>query len=150
MYDYLMLDKNLLPHRPGRIVGVCNGIGYEIRVSEATQLTDVYKGPTRPIFLRSRMDTNSGVFTHYGFATLKEREVFDALVKVKSVGWDTALKILALGWEDVIQFAATGKADEFLKVKGIGAKAAARLIDSKEAKQLIALEKTLLPKTATD
>ncbi len=147
MYDYLMLDKNLLPHRPGRIIGVCNSIGYEIRVSEATQLVDVYKGTTRPIFLRSRMDTNSGVFTHYGFTSLKEREVFDALITVKSVGWDTALKILALGWDVVIQLAAKGDVVEFQKVKGIGGKAAARLID---CKRLIALEKTLLPKTALD
>lgn len=150
MYDYLMLKKTLMVRRPGRILGVTEGIGYEVRVSAMTEEADRESSLTRPVFLRSRMDTNSGVFTHYGFLTLKEREVFDALVKVKSVGWDTALKILGMGWDCVIQFAAAGKADEFLKVKGIGAKAAARLVDAKEAKQLIALEKTLLPKTTVD
>ncbi len=148
MYDYLMLSRNLLPARPGCILGINAGIGYEIRVSAMTEEADRTTGEIRPIFLRSRMDTNSGAFRHYGFISMDEREVFDALVTVKSVGWDTALKILGIGWDVVLQFAAKGDVDEFKKIKGIGPKAAVRLIESTAL--LALLEKKLLPKSATD
>lgn len=145
MFDYLMLQRNLLPARPGRLLGVNAGIGYEIRVSAMAEEADRESGATRPVFLRSRTDTNNGVTTHYGFLSMKEREVFDALVRVKGVGWDTALKILSIGWDVVLQFAQKGDAAEFLKIKGIGPKAAERIVEDKGLKKL----KLLMPKEKT-
>ena len=86
----------------------------------------------------------------YGFATPREREMFNTLMTVQGVGAKVALAILsALSSDQIMQ--AIGAADQaaFKRASGVGGKLAQRIVtELKDKVAAFAVAGAMLPKTA--
>ena len=86
----------------------------------------------------------------YGFATAREREMFNTLMTVQGVGAKVALAILsALSSDQIMQ--AIGAADQaaFKRASGVGGKLAQRIVtELKDKVAAFAVAGAMLPKTA--
>ena len=100
---------------PQRVVLDVQGVGYDIEIPLSTfyQLAEV-KGPT---VLHTHFVIRQDAQLLYGFATIVERELFRALIKVNGVGPKTALAVLS-GLE-VIDFIAAVNAENKKTLSGI-------------------------------
>lgn len=102
------------------------GVGYQMTISLNT-FTAIQGRESAKLYVREviREDTHD----LYGFSTREERTLFDALISVNGVGGQTARMILSAfspaELADVIQSEQVGMLKQ---VKGIGPKAAARII----------------------
>ncbi|PWJ42331.1 Holliday junction branch migration protein RuvA [Sediminitomix flava] len=123
---YYYLKGKLTLKAPTFIVLDVGGIGYEIFVSLNTssslQENNEYKLYT---YFHVKEDQQS----LFGFTTLLEKELFEALISVSGIGPSTALAVLSsMNPEEVIQAILGEDLKSIQSVKGIGAKTAKRLI----------------------
>ena len=100
---------------PQRVVLDVQGVGYDIEIPLSTfyQLAEI-KGST---VLHTHFVIRQDAQLLYGFATIVERELFRALIKVNGVGPKTALAVLS-GLE-VIDFIAAVNAENKKTLSGI-------------------------------
>ena len=124
MYDFLEGRVDRLS--PTELVLQVGGVGYVLHISLHT-------------FERIKAEKELKIYTHlvvredshslYGFANLNERELFLKLISVNGVGTATARMVLsALNVDEVISAITNGNVGMLKSVKGIGPKAAQRLI----------------------
>ena len=124
MYEYIR--GNIADISPASIVIEAGGIGYFVNISLNTYSQLSGKKETR-LFLHLIVREDAHLL--YGFADLKERELFRNLISVNGVGASTAIMMLSSLTADEIQLAVTTENVAVLKaVKGIGAKTAQRII----------------------
>ncbi|MFY0644069.1 MAG: Holliday junction branch migration protein RuvA [Bacteroidia bacterium] len=124
MYDFL--EGKIDRITPTDLVLDVNGVGYALHISlitferiKSSQELKIY------VHLVVREDSHS----LYGFATTNERELFLKLISVNGVGTATARMVLsALNVDEVIGAITNGNVGLLKSVKGIGPKAAQRLI----------------------
>lgn len=103
----------------------CGGIGYYINVSTNT-IQHLEKGEQK-IFIR--MVVREDGITLYGFASLKEREVFDKLITVQKVGPKAAMSLLCVFSADEIIMAIIMQDHKALtKASGVGNKMAEQIV----------------------
>lgn len=118
--------KLLEKQAPELLVDV-NGVGYEIQAP----MTTIYQLPA--------LGDNVELFTHlvvredahllFGFATLRDRAMFRALIKVNGVGPKLALTILSgMDVDDFVRCVRDGDAAGLVKLPGVGKKTAERLL----------------------
>lgn len=104
-----------------------NGVGYEIQAP----MTTIYQLPA--------LGENVELFTHlivredahllFGFATLQDRAMFRALIKVNGVGPKLALTILSgMDVADFVRCVRDDNAAGLVKLPGVGKKTAERLL----------------------
>jgi holliday junction DNA helicase RuvA len=121
------LAGTLLERGVGRVIVDCGGVGYDVAVSNPTLAT--LPEPPAPVVLRVFTHVGEGIFALFGFATALERELFDLLISVSSVGPTTAMGVLsgapALELASAI---ARGDAPALVRIRGIGKKTADRLV----------------------
>ncbi len=103
------------------------GVGYEIEIP----LSSCYllAEQTNPVTIFTHLVVRDDAHLLFGFATLDERELFRALIKVNSVGPKLALGILS--GLDAESFARTVHANDvrtLTSLPGVGKKTAERLI----------------------
>ncbi len=124
MYDFLEGKVDRIT--PTELVLQVGGIGYSLHISLNT-------------FEQIKSNSELKIFTHlvvredshslYGFSSLNERELFLKLISVNGVGTATARMVLsALNVDEVISAISNGNVGMLKSVKGIGPKAAQRLI----------------------
>jgi len=122
------LRGTLVDKEPGAVVVECAGVGYDVGVSNATfaALPEVGDEVTLRVFTHAQENR----IALYGFATARERELFDFLITVKNVGPATALAILsgASSPEALARLIAAGDVLGLVKIKGIGKKTAELLV----------------------
>ncbi|MCC6913692.1 MAG: Holliday junction branch migration protein RuvA [Rhodospirillaceae bacterium] len=87
----------------------------------------------------------------YGFATGREREMFNTLMTVQGVGAKVALAILsALSSEQIVQAIGAGDQAAFKRANGVGGKLAQRIVvELKDKLAAFAVAGAMLPKAAT-
>ncbi len=120
--DYLMIDVNGF----GMKVNIPSRTATELRVGEQTTILTT---------LIVREDS----MTLYGFSEQAEREVFDLLLSVSSIGPRIALAVLStLTAPEVERAVATGDDKAFTKVSGIGPKGARRIVLELAGKLILA------------
>lgn len=124
MYDFLEGKVDRIS--PTEVILNVSGIGYQIHISlntyEAIKTVDSLKIYTHLVV---REDSHS----LYGFYSLEERELFLKLISVNGIGTATARMVLsALGVNEVISAITNGNVGLLKSVKGIGPKAAQRII----------------------
>ncbi|HET8711856.1 MAG TPA: Holliday junction branch migration protein RuvA [Spongiibacteraceae bacterium] len=118
--------KLLEKQAPELLVDV-NGVGYEIQAP----MTTIYQLPA--------LGDNVELFTHlvvredahllFGFATLQDRALFRALIKVNGVGPKMALTILSgMDVNDFVRCVRDGDTAGLVKLPGVGKKTAERLL----------------------
>lgn len=121
------LHGKLLEKNPPQILIDVSGVGYEVDVPMSTfcNLPEVGGELTLHTHFVVREDAE----LLYGFATLAERAVFRALIKISGVGPKIALALLSGITIDQLKDAVDrGETGLLTKVPGIGKKTAERLV----------------------
>lgn len=121
------LHGKLLEKNPPQILIDVSGVGYEVDVQMSTfcNLPEVGGELTLHTHFVVREDAQ----LLYGFATLAERAVFRALIKISGVGPKIALALLSGITVDQLKDAVDrGETGLLTKVPGIGKKTAERLV----------------------
>jgi holliday junction DNA helicase RuvA len=107
------------------------GIGYLVHISLYTYSAIKDQSEVRlytHVVIKNESQASS-LFSIYGFADEKERNLFLDLVSVSGVGNSTAQLILSsFSPDELISVIASGNAPQLQKVKGIGQKTAQRVI----------------------
>jgi Holliday junction DNA helicase RuvA len=117
---------------PERIVVEVGGVGYDVHVSLAT-----FAELERRLQDRGDGEVELAVHTHvreeqlalYGFATEREKELFERLITVSGIGPRLAQVILSgLPAADLLQAIAAGDLVRLTRVPGVGKKTAERMV----------------------
>lgn len=126
MYDFLRGRVASLDAQ-GRLSLEVQGVGYLVRVSEATRRRIALDGS--PVTLFVRLIVREDDWQLVGFADPGERAAFDLLTGVQQVGPQAALAILsALGVDGLRRALLARDAQALRAVKGIGPKLAERIV----------------------
>ena len=113
-------DNNLL-------VINCNGVGFELIVSETTNFEVGEVGDTAKV--HTYMAVREDAITLFGFATLEEKQTFLKLINVSGIGGKVAIAILsAMPVVNLIDAIVTENVRMLSSIKGLGKKTAERLI----------------------
>lgn len=105
----------------------CNGIGYEVAVSNTT-LTKIRTGSPY-ICLYTYMSVREDGISLYGFYTKEEKNMFLKLITISGVGPKAALGILSgIEINDLMSAILSADIKRLSKVKGIGKKTAERIV----------------------
>lgn len=121
------LSGTLLEKNPPAILVNVQGLGYEVDVPMST----FYGLPEvgQPVELHIHFVVREDAQLLYGFATILERSLFRALLKVNGVGAKVALSILSgMNAEEFFSCVAKKDAVALTRVPGIGKKTAERLL----------------------
>lgn len=124
MYDFL--EGKIERMSPTETVVNVNGIGYLVHISLNTFEEIKHKESLR---LFTHLVVREDSHSLYGFSNTEERDLFLKLIAVNGVGTATARMILsALTVQEVISAITNSNITMLKSVKGIGPKAAQRLI----------------------
>ena len=105
----------------------CNGVGFELNVSETTIFELPNKGELATIY--TYMAGREDAINLFGFATKEEKDVFLKLISVSGIGGKMAIAILsAMPVSDLIMAIASENIKLLSSVKGLGKKTAERLV----------------------
>ncbi len=118
-----MLDRSA----KGEVVLEVHGVGYRVMVAPRTLAA---LGPAgSEILLHTHLHVREDALTLYGFATLQERDCFEALIGARGVGPALALAILSVHPPaELHRVLSEGDIDALTVVPGVGRKTAARLL----------------------
>ncbi|HKA89032.1 MAG TPA: Holliday junction branch migration protein RuvA [Haliangiales bacterium] len=110
------------------VVVECAGVGYDVAVSSTTLAALPPTG--EEVVLRVYTHASENRVALYGFASPRERELFDLLITVKNVGPATALAILSgvPSPDALARMIAAGDLAGLVKIKGVGKKTAELLV----------------------
>ena len=117
----------LIEKRPPRLLVECAGVGYDVEAP----MTTIWALPelNQEVVLHTHLLVREDAHSLYAFATLAERELFQALLKVSGVGAKMALAVLSGMQVDEFALAVQrGDATRLTTLPGIGKKTAERLI----------------------
>jgi Holliday junction DNA helicase RuvA len=118
--------KLLEKQAPELLVDV-NGVGYEIHAP----MTTIYQLPAlgEQVELHTHLIVREDAHLLFGFASLQDRALFRALIKVNGVGPKLALTILSgMDVNDFVRCVRDGDTAGLVKLPGVGKKTAERLL----------------------
>lgn len=118
----ILLDKKA----PDLLIDVA-GVGYEVLAPMST----FYDLPAtgQGVILHTHLVVREDAHSLYGFLTLKERQLFRALIKVTGVGPKVALAILSgVPADEFVRLIQQDDIKSLTKIPGIGKKTAERLV----------------------
>ena len=111
---------------PTEAVLEANGVGYKLAISLNTYSALQGKNGAR---LYAYESIREDAYQLFGFATKREREIFELLISISGVGGQTARTILsAYSPAELASIISNEQANMLKSVKGIGPKAAQRII----------------------
>lgn len=120
------IEGKLIQKEPAFVIIDVNGIGYQIKISLHTFIAIK---ETEKAKLHTYLHIKEDSHTLYGFADLREKEVFLNLISISGVGPGTALVITSsLNASELKNAIVSGDVNTIQKIKGIGAKTAQRII----------------------
>lgn len=105
----------------------CNGVGFEVIVSETTIFELPEVGNIAKLY--TYMAVREDAITLFGFASLEEKSAFLKLINVSGIGGKMAISILsAMPVPDLIEAIVTENIRVLSSIKGLGKKTAERLV----------------------
>lgn len=105
----------------------CNGVGFEVIVSETTIFELPEVGNIAKLY--TYMAVREDAITLFGFASLEEKSAFLKLINVSGIGGKMAISILsAMPVPDLIEAIVTENVRVLSSIKGLGKKTAERLV----------------------
>ncbi len=117
----------LLEKDPPWILVDVNGVGYEVEAPTSTFTQLPKSGDT--VTLHTHLIIREDAHVLCGFASLQERELFRALIKVNGVGPKLALAILSgIGINEFVQAVHDNAVMVLTRIPGVGKKTAERLL----------------------
>ena len=119
--------KGVLAHKQeGMVIVECNGVGYELFVSNNTLAELPYNGEECKLF--SYLHVKEDGICLYGFASMEEKELFNKIISVSGIGPKGAIGLLSgMNLAQLSNAIATSNVNELSKIKGLGKKTAERL-----------------------
>lgn len=119
--------KGRLAHKsPTTLLIDVNGVGYEVHISLHTFSA---LGSSEQVQLHTYLQVREDAHVLYGFAEVKEKELFMQLISVQGIGPNTARTILSYVSPDELKRAIiAGDVASVQRIKGIGPKTAQRMI----------------------
>ncbi|MEM6260958.1 MAG: Holliday junction branch migration protein RuvA [Bacteroidota bacterium] len=133
------LKGNIAQLDPAFVVIDCRGVGYMAKISLYTY--DHLQGK-KEVLLHTFLLVREDAHTLYGFANTREKSMFEQLITVSGVGANTALVMLSsMEVEELFHAIRTEDVLQLKRIKGIGAKSAARIV--LELKDKLKLEGTV-------
>jgi Holliday junction DNA helicase RuvA len=121
------LAGRLLDKQPDRVVLDVGGVGYSVAISFQTfrELPEVDAPAVLLVYTHVREDT----LALFGFASEREKKLFEMLISVSGVGPKLALTLLSgIPAGDLVAALARGDARRLVSIPGIGKKTAERLM----------------------
>ena len=107
----------------------CNGVGYELFVSQTTLANLGEIGSNVKVWTYLNVDIRDGEVSLFGFSSKAEKKMFLNLTSVSGIGPKTAVSILGtISVYDLASAIASGDANIIARVKGLGKKSAERII----------------------
>ena len=104
-----------------------NGVGYALSIPMSTY--DALPREGEIATLLTVMTVREDAVTLYGFATERERDIFNLLVTVQGIGAKTALNILSsMNMQSFCSALAGGDVKTLKRINGVGPKSAERMI----------------------
>ena len=131
----------------------CNGVGFELIVSETTNFEVGEIGDTAKV--HTYMAVREDGVSLYGFDSPEEKGMFLKLISVSGVGAKMGISILGgMSLNDLALAIATSDVKSLSKIKGLGKKSAERIIvelresvsaisDGKESEKIVATSATI-------
>jgi Holliday junction DNA helicase RuvA len=124
MYDFV--KGPLVQLSPTHATIEAGGVGYHLQIS--LQTYEQIEGK-KEVLLWSHLVVKEDAHTLYGFAGPSEREMFRRLIQVNGIGASTARMMLSsLNEHELASAIASGNTGLLKSIKGIGPKAAQRII----------------------
>ena len=119
------LEGKLVSKAADHLVVTVGGVGIEV----LAPFTTIEKLGTERVFLYTRLVVREDSLSLYGFATVGEREVFDAVLKISGIGPKLAVAILSTLSVDNLRSAVVNDRPEIIsRVPGIGKKTAQKIV----------------------
>ncbi len=117
---------NFVNLTPANVIVDVNGVGYDLQISLNTYEA-IYQKTAGQLF--TYLQITETAQTLYGFAELKEKEIFKHLISISGVGAATA-RIMLSGMkpQEIAKHIVQGSINDLVRVKGIGKKTAELLI----------------------
>ena len=124
---FSFIEGKLISKMEGTAVVECNGIGFELGVSNNTlvQLPEV----SEIVRVHTHLQMREDGIALFGFASLEEKNMFSKLITVSGVGPKSAMAILSsMALIDLVDCLVNENVGMLSKAKGIGKKTAERLV----------------------
>jgi holliday junction DNA helicase RuvA len=122
-----LISGRVAVRRASYVVVDCGGVGYQLIVSAET-LSHV-PAVGEQVVLHTQLVVRDDALQLYGFATEEERELFQMLLSVQSVGPKVAIAVLSGGPPgELVGALAAGDTGRFQAVPGIGKRTAERIV----------------------
>lgn len=103
------------------------GVGYLVNIPMSTY--DALPRPGEEVTLRTVMQVREDDISLYGFATEREKSIFELLITVNGIGAKTALNILSsMNIPAFCAALASGDVKALKRINGVGPKSAERMI----------------------
>lgn len=119
------LEGNLVSKAADHLVVTVGGVGIEV----LAPFTTIEKLESERVFLYTRLVVREDSLSLYGFATMGEREIFDAALKISGIGPKLAVAILSTLSVDNLRSAVVNDRPEIIsRVPGIGKKTAQKIV----------------------
>ncbi|HLF57098.1 MAG TPA: Holliday junction branch migration protein RuvA [Thermoanaerobaculia bacterium] len=123
-----LLRGRLVRSNPERLVVDVGGVGYDVHISLST-FSELERRGAAEVELLIHTHVREEQLALYGFATERERELFERLVTVSGIGPRLAQVILSgLPPEDLLQAIAAGDVVRLTRIPGVGKKTAERMV----------------------
>jgi len=122
------LRGRLLRATPERLVVEVGGVGYDVHVSLAT-FSELERRGAEEIELFVHTHVREDQLALFGFASERERELFERLITVSGIGPRLAQVVLSgLPTSDLLQALAAGDLARLTRIPGVGKKTAERMV----------------------
>ena len=120
------LEGKLTRRRPDELIVSVGGVGYRVMVPLSTYSALPADGEIASLYIHTHV--REDVLALYGFATEKERDVFEALITVSGIGPRLATNILSgVDASDLLQVIAERDLERLQSIPGVGRKTAERI-----------------------
>jgi len=114
---------------PERVVVDVGGVGYELHVSLATFSELDRAGIGAEVELHVHTHVREDQLALFGFASERERELFERLIGVSGIGPRLAQVVLSgLALDDLVAALAAGDVARLVRIPGVGKKTAERMV----------------------
>lgn len=117
----------LLEKHPNQAVVDVGGVGYDVTIPVST--FSVLPELKEKVELRVHTHVREDAIALFGFATVKEKGVFEKLITVSGIGPSLAIKTLSgLAVDALVNAVRAGAVDQLVRIPGVGKKTAERIV----------------------
>jgi Holliday junction DNA helicase RuvA len=121
------LRGTVLEKRPNQVLVEAAGVGYEVQIPVSTYTSLPDEGAA--VSLRIHTHVREDALSLFGFATTREKVIFERLISVSGIGPKLAISVLSgLPTVDLANAIRAGQVEQLVRIPGVGKKTAERIV----------------------